>query len=131
MKIFFIKAIRNPVITTFSLFIFSAILIIPNNAYADCDGDRCVSVKVTRLYVADHVGKIFIATSGNEKMLGCAPIEGEFIELSPDKQFFREIYATLLSAQISQQDVIIRIIPDGGSCKLAYVMIDNGYTKNP
>lgn len=104
------------------------ISVIPSESKADCASVACDPVKVTKLYLHPAAnggaGTLFIATSGNEYSLDCAPNSGGYLNLYADTHLFKELYSMLLAALVSGKEVRIRLDSSANPCKVVYVVIN-------
>lgn len=107
------------------LMCISAYFGIVSSSHAACSGSSCTNVDVDRLYIRPE-GDILIDTSGNENVLSvCTPGEEKYIYLKNEHKNKKEIYATLLSAQLARKKVWIRVSDNISPCQVDYVVLDN------
>ena len=92
-------------------------------AYADCNGNACVNVKIKRLFVRSEAG-ISISTTGNETNLNCAGPGHTYIELRTSHPNYDEIYSLLLAAKLADYDVWIRTVTSTVNCRIQYVVLE-------
>ncbi len=71
---------------------------------------------------------MFIGTSGDETGLDCVPVSNVYLTLLDAHEKSREIYATLLAAQITGGLVKIRIVNNTDGCAVKYVLIQRAGT---
>ncbi|WP_020413341.1 hypothetical protein [Microbulbifer variabilis] len=97
---------------------------IANLANADCSGTSCVGVYVDRLYVTSH-GIVHVGTNGDEKLLDCDAESGVYATLDLNNYTGADaIFSTLLSAQMADKKVQIRITEGSAGCSVQYVTLD-------
>lgn len=90
---------------------------------AACQASTCSDVNVSTLFLRND-GDIFINTSDDERNLStCAPQGDISLLLKNDHHNKKEIYATLLAAQIAAKKVRIRIVDDVSPCQVSYITI--------
>ena len=92
-------------------------------AYADCGATGCWLVYVEELY-PEAQGGAWIRTSGDETLANCTADSGIYLRLSGTTPGYKEIYATLLAAQLSDKKVSIRITEGTNPCSIAYVTLN-------
>ena len=92
------------------------------NAAADCAGQSCTNVKITRLYVEAN-GDAIIATSGNELKLPCETDSHGYITLSSDAKNYNAVYSLLLTAHTTEHPIWIKTNASG-KCMVDYVVSD-------
>jgi hypothetical protein len=79
-------------------------------------------VYIEELY-PEAQGGAWIRTSGNETLANCTADSGVYLRLDPTPGF-KEIYATLLAAQLSEKRVGLRISPGSNPCTVVYVTLN-------
>jgi hypothetical protein len=92
-------------------------------AYADCGGTpsygACNNVKITLLYI-DANYDAWLSVSGNLANAPCTP-NSNLIQLPRSSANFKEVYATLLAAHLSDRMIDVRLAPNAPLCAIAYV----------
>lgn len=89
---------------------------------ADCVGNSCTGVKITRMYVTADGGTT-ISTSGDESKLNCDAGNAGYIELDSSVKNYNATYALLLTAHTTGHPVWVRT-SDSGNCQVIYVVSD-------
>ena len=91
-------------------------------ARAECSAFSCNAVSVSQL-VMTGAGGFYVGTSGNEQLTGCTPNSGVYLYMANSGNF-KEIYATLLAAQLSNRIVSIELNPSiTATCTISYVTL--------
>ena len=103
--------------------LLSALLVFSAGASAECASYGCANAYVETLYVRAQSG-FFVGTSGTETLANCTPASGVFFLMPLDAANYKEVYATLLAAQLADKRVTIRINEGTDPCTIAYVSID-------
>lgn len=103
------------------LMVFGLIGIAPA-AYAECSASGCWDVYIEELY-PEAQGGAWIRTSGNEALASCTADSNIYLRLNATPGF-KEVYATLLAAQLSEKKVGIRIVEGSAPCSIAYVILN-------
>lgn len=88
-------------------------------AAAECSATGCIGY-VEQLYI-EADGGLWLQTTGNEQLANCVPNSGIFLRLPGDAAKFKEVYALLLSAQIADRQVFVRIAEGSNPCRILYV----------
>ena len=91
-------------------------------AVAECMSGGCYDVYVEELY-PEASGGAWIKTSGNEALATCTVDSNVYLRLNATEGY-KEIYATLLAAQLSDKRVNIRIVENSNHCRIAYVTLN-------
>jgi hypothetical protein len=90
-------------------------------ARAECTTSGCNDVYVKQLY-ADAVDTHFwVETTGTETSLNCTPASGVLLKVAADS---KQVFALLLSAQLADKVVRIRVNEGTNPCTVAYVTLD-------
>jgi len=92
-------------------------------AFPECSAPGCYDVYIDELYT-EALGGVWIRTSGDERLAGCVPDSDVYLRLPASAVGFRDIYATLLAAQLAEKRVSIRINPGSNPCTVAYVTLN-------
>lgn len=92
------------------------------NAHANCDGNGCVDVKITRIIV-NLDGSTVIGTSGDESKLNCDAGSSGYISLDINARNYSSTYALLLSSHTTEHPIWVRT-NTSGSCQLVYAVSD-------
>lgn len=103
--------------------LFASWNILVGAADAQCSATSCTNEKVERLYLHEN-GLLYIRTTGDEVNLTCTAGNQGYLRINKDHAFFEEIYALLLSAQLSDKPVTLRLNNDSGTCFIVYAVID-------
>lgn len=103
----------------------SLICMLPALAAAECSSGICTDVYVEELYIPTDSSGVYIQTSGTETLAGCTPYNGIYLLLqpAPTSAQFKEVYATLLAAQMNDKRVSIRINNGSNPCTVAYILL--------
>ncbi len=88
-----------------------------------CTTNRCLA-KIEKLYVRT-TGNISVGTTQDERLANCTPTSGVYFTLDMSTPNADIIYSTLLSAQLSNKVVNIRIYENTEGCKISYVVLDS------
>lgn len=106
--------IKKAILTlALSLFSFTA-------TNAECDAKFC-NGKIKRLVINDS--GISIRTDGNHSNLNCAATNG-YVQLHNSHIQFDRIYAMLLTAASTNQQITIRIDEGSTNCTVQYTYMD-------
>ncbi len=92
-------------------------------AFPECSAPGCYDVYIDELYT-EALGGVWIRTSGDERLAGCVPDSEVYLRLPASVAGFKDIYATLLAAQLAERRVSIRINPGSNPCTVAYVTLN-------
>ena len=103
-----------------SMTIFLALMILSIPVCYACSPDACVNVTIDDLYVNKN-GPIYLRTSGDESQLDCTLHSNVYIVLDSAANNFDAVYSLLLSAQIADRKVAVRIINGSNPCQVSYV----------
>jgi hypothetical protein len=90
-------------------------------AFPECYSEGCAEVFVEELY-PEQQGGAWVQTSGNETLANCTVDSNVFLRLH-NETGYKEVYATLLTAMITEKKVSIRIVAGSNPCKIAYVRL--------
>lgn len=101
----------------------AAALLCTAAAFAECMPAGCYDVYIEELY-PEATGGVWIQTSGNETLADCVSQAGVFLRLNASAVGFKEIYATLLAAQLADKRVTLRITPSSNPCAVASVTLN-------
>ena len=109
----------------FKLVILFMLLLTSNTVFAagSCNTVSCVG-KVKTIYPNGDSGLIYLKSDGDMSQLNCTLNQGRFIVLKETNSRYKEIYSMLLSAQLAQTDVTMRIRENTPDCELIYTMIN-------
>lgn len=102
---------------------FFAMATITNLANAECSSTTCANVYIDKLY-ANNSGIVYIGTSGDESLLNCAAGSGVYTKLNLSDPGASAIYSTLLSAQLANKKVQVRISEGSVGCSILYVTLE-------
>jgi hypothetical protein len=91
-------------------------------AHSECSAMGCYGVYVEELY-PEASGGAWIKTSGNEALASCTADSGVYLRLDATGGY-KEIYATLLAAQLMDKKVNIRIVEGSNPCRIGYVTLN-------
>lgn len=98
-------------------------LLMSQLAFAACEDNSCVGVKITRLFV--HDSGVSIGTSGNESALNCNAGTKGYIKLSKDHGNYNSLYSLLLTSHTTQDLIWVRTSKDvDGNCTVSYLVSD-------
>jgi hypothetical protein len=90
-------------------------------ATAECSSYGCIGY-VDEVYIEAN-GGVWLQTSGNELLANCTADSGVFLHLPGDSAKFKEVYAMLLSAQLTNRQVFVRIQEGSNPCRIIYVRL--------
>jgi hypothetical protein len=99
---------------------FVAALVCSTAAHAECSATGCYSVQVYHLSMTATNG-FWVQTTGTETLANCTPDSGVFFHVPAGTAQLKEIYATLLSAQLTDRLVDIVINQGTNPCTVTYV----------
>ena len=99
-----------------------ALLSVAGIARAECAAQGCYSVFVEEIY-PEATGGAWIKTTGNETLANCTANSGVYLRLNPTGGY-KEVFATLLAAQLTDKKVNIRIHEGSTDCVIAYVTLN-------
>jgi hypothetical protein len=81
----------------------------------------------------EKIGLLYVTTSGNvyvqpsSTLVGngvvCTPLSGQYAVLSAAAQNFKEVYATLLAAKLSDYQIKLVMDPTQSQCTITYVTL--------
>ena len=97
-------------------------LLLSPAACPECNSGGCTDVYVEELY-PEASGGAWIKTSGNEALASCTVDSNVYLRLNATEGY-KEIYATLLAAQLTDRRVNIRIVENSNPCRIAYVTLN-------
>jgi hypothetical protein len=89
---------------------------------AECSAPSCTDARVLVLYTEAN-GNVYVQLSGTMSNLNCTLVSG-FITLTATSSRFKEIYASLLAAQLSDRLVSVRINDGSAGCTVAYITMN-------
>jgi hypothetical protein len=90
---------------------------------ANCQAMGCFNVMVTELYMNAWAGGFYIQTSGDETLANCTPDSGVFLHVPESTAHLKEVYATLLAAQLADRPVSIRVNEGSSPCTVSYIRL--------
>jgi hypothetical protein len=93
-------------------------------AFPACSATGCWGVYIEELY-PEAQGGAWIRTSGDESLANCTADSNIYLRLSGTTPGYKEIYATLLAAQLAEKRVSIRIAEGTNPCTVAYVTLNS------
>lgn len=105
------------------LLIAIACLLGPVTTQADCQATGCYTVSVEQLVMTASNG-FWIQTSGTETLATCTPDSGVFLYVPSSTAQLKELYATLLAAQLADKLVSIVINQGTNPCSVSYVNLN-------
>jgi expansin (peptidoglycan-binding protein) len=91
-------------------------------AFPECGAGGCYDVYIEELY-PEASGGAWIRTSGTETLANCTVDSNVYLRLNATAGY-KEIYATLLAAQLSDKKVSIRIAEGSNPCSIVYVTLN-------
>ena len=106
------------------LIVTLALLFCSSLSSAVCINAVCEDVLVDRLYVTNN-SVVYVGTDSTESALNCAAVSSKYLTLDTNDTNFETLYATLLSAQLADKRVLIRIAENSTNCKIVYITLDN------
>jgi hypothetical protein len=92
-------------------------------AVAECITQGCWDVYVDEIY-PEALGGAWIQTSGDESLANCTVSGNTFLRLDNTMAGYKEMYATLLAAQLAEKKVSVRIAEGSNPCKIWYVTMN-------
>lgn len=96
--------------------------ILPDSASANCSGNQCSSVLVTRMYIVS--GTTRIRTSGNEDLLDCDAGSGDYLAMRRSDVEYDDWYALVLTAFVQQAPINVQLEGGTGNCYVNYIYQD-------
>ncbi|MFT5594556.1 MAG: hypothetical protein ACI8SR_002947 [Oceanicoccus sp.] len=108
----------------FKIISFISLLFVVQTSLAECASTGCTDVSIDMLYVTTS-GVVYINTSGDEKLLGCAAESGVFTTLMMGSDGSNAVFSTLLAAQASGKNVSVRTQDGSQGCNVLYVTLEN------
>ncbi|TMP30449.1 hypothetical protein CWB98_23250 [Pseudoalteromonas rubra] len=112
MKLF--KSLLLPLLCFSSTAVFAGV----------CNPDFCHKVYIERLYV-EASGKIFIGTSGDEKILNCNAESGSYVTIPAGTPGADFLYSALLTAQTTNLPIeVIQVDDNLPGCVVQYITLD-------
>lgn len=91
-------------------------------ANAECSAAGCVGL-VDQVYVEAN-GGLWVQTSGNETLANCTADSGVYLRLPAEYTRLKEVYATLLTAQVLGWQVYLRVVEGSNPCTIWYVSMN-------
>jgi hypothetical protein len=88
---------------------------------AECSGLFCASVYVEQLYTYAGDSSFWLQTNGTETLLNCTADSGVYLRGAAAS---KELYATLLAAQLADKLVTVRIVEGSNPCAISYVTLN-------
>lgn len=89
-------------------------------ASAECSATSCDNARVLQLYTEAN-GNVYVQLSGTMSNLNCTLVSGVFVTLLSTASRFKEVYANLLAAQLTDRSLSVRIDTGSSGCTIAYV----------
>jgi len=89
-------------------------------AGAECTPTGCADARVLQLYTEAN-GNVYVQLSGTMSNLNCTLVSGIFVTLVPTSSRFKEIYANLLAAQLTDRTLSVRIADGSSGCAISYI----------
>lgn len=84
--------------------------------------DYCGPELIAEIY-ANTAGPIYVRPSSAWVGTLCTPIAGDYAQLLPSAQNFKQVYALLLSAKLSGYQVKLIMDPGQAQCTITYVTL--------
>jgi hypothetical protein len=104
------------------LIVAAGSILLATAAAAECTSQGCFEVYVEELYPTAE-GGVWVKTSGDETLANCTANSNVFLRLNVTAGY-KDIYATLLAAQIADKRVNIRVAEGTNPCTIAYVTLN-------
>jgi hypothetical protein len=89
-------------------------------ASAECSAAACDNARILQLYTEAN-GVVYVQVSGTMSNLNCTLVSGTFATLTPSSSLFKEIYASLLAAQMADRTMYVRIVTGSAGCTIQYI----------
>lgn len=104
--------------------IFGSLFLSSVTAYAACSTNQC-NDPITRLYMVNAGnGDLLVGTAGDESALtNCNAVAGVYLTLEKNSVSFKEIYALLLTAQVTEKSVRLRTEDGSNNCSIQYAFL--------
>jgi len=103
--------------------VFFVLCVLSAEIFAQCNSDYCGYVYVDKLYINPN-GIIYIGTSGDETVLNCAALSGEYLTMDFSSPGGSAIYSTLLAAMTTNKQVVIQVADNSQGCLVEYVTME-------
>lgn len=84
--------------------------------------DYCGPELIGTIYVT-AAGSVYIRPSSSWSGVVCSPISGAYALLNPTSANFKQLYAMLLSAKLSGEQVTMVMDPSQPQCTITYVTL--------
>jgi uncharacterized membrane protein len=84
--------------------------------------DYCGPELISALYVT-AAGSVYVQPSSSWTGVVCSPVSGSFAILNPAAANFEQLYALLLSAKLSGEQVTLVMDPSQPQCTITYVTL--------
>lgn len=94
----------------------------PSISMATCSSAGSCTGTVERIYTRAG-GNVLVGIDGDETKLPCTAVSNVYFTLKKSSANFKELYATLLSAQISEKEVLVRALDGSPDCEVSYAFI--------
>jgi hypothetical protein len=91
------------------------------DARAECIPSACNDVYVKQLYSDTGDTHFWLETTGTETELNCTPASGVLLRVPASS---KQVFAMLLSAQLADKVVRVRINEGSNPCTVSYVTLD-------
>ena len=89
-------------------------------ASAECSATGCENARILQLYTQAD-GNVYVQLSGTVANLNCTLVSGIYVSLVSTAGHFKEIYANLFAAQLTDRPLSVRINTGSSGCTIMYV----------
>jgi len=76
---------------------------------------------------SNATGKVLVASVHDEKLANCSPVAGVYFTLDMSKSNAKELYATILSAYMTNKPIQLRVHEGTTGCQIAYVRLSRDF----
>jgi len=109
------------------LYIFTLLFFVTSNAIAadQCTTWGCISsIKTLKL---NSAGTIHIDVPLDKSTVNCTLSGNAYFTVSKTAPFYKEVYATLLSAYLTKSKIQLRVVEGSSNCEISYVTLSTVY----
>ena len=93
--------------------------LVATSAQATCEAYGCTG-KVTRLQVTS-TGNVQVGIEGVATSMNCTAVANAYSEIDLSSAGGNAIYSALLTAQTTQNSILVRIVEGSSNCAIGYV----------
>ncbi|QHH96427.1 hypothetical protein [Acinetobacter dispersus] len=90
-----------------------------------CTTWGCIStIKTLQL---NSAGTIYIDVPLDKTPVNCTPYVKTYFVISKSNPYYKEVYATLLSAYLTKSKIQLRVVEGSPNCEIAYVTLSTSF----